>query len=318
MRLRPILRIRLALTAILLASAPFALAACATGDLNLGLRGNVDGSGDGAVDPDGSDADTGGTNAPMEAGSPEAGPIDAGARPPPRRSSGCGVDPPALDDNIQVGTMRGRYLVDLPVTYDKDQALPLIMAFRGAVVSADAFRGYLDLVSTVGEGAIVVNLDCLNNAVTWELTRDLPYVDALLAKLLSSYCVDLDRIFAVGHSEGGALVNMLGCLRGDKFRAIAPLSGGPGPSAACQGDVAVWITQGKRDVALGAGRASRDFWVQRNGCEAQVPTAVEPSPCVEYSACKAGLPVRYCEYEGTLDLPTFAADGLWQFFRGLN
>lgn len=245
---------------------------------------------------------------------------EAGAGPPARRSSGCGVDPPTLDDSIQVGAMRGTYRVDLPATYDKGQALPLIMAFRGAVVSAASFRDYLGLPSAVGAGAIVVHLDCLNDASAWDVTRDLPYVDALLAKLVSSYCVDLDRVFAVGHSEGGAFVNTLGCLRGDTFRGIAPLSGGPGlgSSATCQGDVAVWITQGNRDVLPGAGRANRDFWVQRNGCELRTPTSVEPAPCVEYRACNAGSPVRFCEYDGTRDLPSFAADGVWQFFKSLN
>jgi poly(3-hydroxybutyrate) depolymerase len=254
----------------------------------------------------------------VDAGSPEAGPLDASADLPSRRSSGCGVDPPTLDDSIQVGAMRGSYLVDLPADYDRDRALPLIMAFHDAVSSAAAFRGSLDLSSAVREGAIVVNLACLNDAVAWDVTRDLPYVDALLVKLEQNYCVNLDRVFAVGHSEGGAFANTLGCLRGDKFRGIAPLSGGPGPSASCKGEVAVWITQGNREAGGGAGRANRDFWVQRNGCEPQKPTPVEPSPCVEYNACRAGSPVRFCEYDGDLDLPDFAADGLWQFLKGLR
>jgi len=166
--LRQIRRIRLAFTAILSASAPFALAACATGDLNLGLRGDTADAGRrgstplapdaaskfadaGAVDRDGGRADASGIKPTADAGSPEAGLLDASADLAPRRSSGCGVDPPTLDDSIQVGAMRGSYLVDLPADYDRDRALPLIMAFHGAVGSATAFRGSLDLSSAVSE-----------------------------------------------------------------------------------------------------------------------------------------------------------------------
>jgi poly(3-hydroxybutyrate) depolymerase len=214
--------------------------------------------------------------------------------------------------------MTGSYILDLPTSYDNRRAYPLVTVFRGANVTTAAFRGYLNLQPIVAADAIVVTPDCLNAAPTWDVQRDVPFFDALLTHLESAYCVDPHRIFAVGHSAGGFFVSSLGCMRGSELRGIAPLSAGP-PTGTCQGEFAVWISQGNADTAFGIanGKADRDFWVQRNTCDATMSTPADPSPCVEYAACDPGFAVRYCEYAGDLGLPSFAASGLWKFFKGL-
>jgi poly(3-hydroxybutyrate) depolymerase len=213
--------------------------------------------------------------------------------------------------------MRGSYIVDPPTGYDKERPYPLIMAFRGAGVTAEQFRGYLDLPPVVGSDAIVVNVNPSNDATTWDVQRDLPMFDALLTQLESRYCVDELRVFAAGHGSGGFFTNTLGCTRANKLRGIASMSAGPPPSM-CSGGLAVWITQGTSDMMLGAGRANRDYWVARSGCDDVTMFApVDPEPCVEFVGCAAGSAVRYCEYDGDLGLPSFAASGLWEFFKGL-
>lgn len=254
-------------------------------------------------------ADGGGDDMPADAGSGDPGRVT-------RKSVGCGMEPPASDTSIQVGGMRGSYILDLPSGYDKTRPYPLIMAFRGAGVTAEQFRGYLELPLAVGSDAIVVNVNCLNEAATWDVARDVPLFDALLAGLESRYCVDELRVFAAGHGSGGFFTNTLGCTRADKLRGIASLSAGPPPSM-CTGELAVWITQGNMDSTLGAGRANADFWAGRNACDKTMSMPVAPPPCIEFSGCKEGLAVQYCEYDGDLGLPAFAASGLWAFFNGL-
>jgi poly(3-hydroxybutyrate) depolymerase len=142
-------------------------------------------------------------------------------------------------------------------------------------------------------------------------------VDALLSKLEAAYCIDQDRVFAVGQGTGALLVTMLGCVRGDVLRGVAPLSGAP-PPGGCVGEPAVWIMQASADPStFGIGRANRDFWADRNGCDVTLPGSVAPPPCVEYAGCDVGSPVRYCEYDGDLALPSSAAGGVWSFFKGL-
>jgi poly(3-hydroxybutyrate) depolymerase len=231
-------------------------------------------------------------------------------------SSGCGLEPPTTDTSIQVGAMRSSYIIDRPKNYDKSRAYPLLMVFRGANVTADQFRGYLNLPAAAGADALMVHPNCLNDATAWDVQRDLPMVDALLAQLEATYCIDERRVFAVGHTSGGFFTNALGCMRGDKLRGIAPLSAGP-PLGMCQGEFAVWMSQGNADMSLTSGRAARDFWAKRNNCNATQSIAVDPAPCTEFAGCDAGFAVRYCEYDGDLGLPAFAATGLWGFFKQL-
>jgi poly(3-hydroxybutyrate) depolymerase len=226
------------------------------------------------------------------------------------------MDPPATDTSIQVGMMRSTYIVDRPKNYDKQRAYPLLMVFRGANVTADQFRGYLNLPAAAGADAMIVHPNCLNDATAWDIQRDLPLFDALLAQLETTYCIDQQRVFAVGHTSGGFFTNALGCMRGDKLRGIAPLSAGPSLGT-CQGEFAVWMSQGNADMSLTSGRAARDFWAKRNNCSPAMPIAVDPAPCTEFVGCDAGFAVRYCEYDGDLNLPAFAATGLWGFFKGL-
>jgi poly(3-hydroxybutyrate) depolymerase len=234
------------------------------------------------------------------------------------KSIGCGLEPVASDTSIQVNGMRGTYIIDLPEPYDKNRAYPLVLSFRGAGVVAEQFRGYLDLPTEVGAEGIVVNVNCLGDANAWDVQRDLPLFDELLTHLEESYCLDPHRVFAAGHTSGGYFVSSLGCSRANKLRAIAPLSA-VSPVATCEGQLAVWISQGNVGTTLGPGRANRDFWIQRNHCDASLSTPVDPSPrCVSYAGCDAGFPVHYCEYDGDIDLPSFAAKGVWAFFRALK
>ena len=55
-----------------------------------------------------------------------------------------------------------------------------------------------------------------------EQSRDLEMFDVLLRHLLNSYKIDRNRIYATGHSNGGAFVHALWRWRGDIFAAVAP------------------------------------------------------------------------------------------------
>ena len=130
--------------------------------------------------------------------------------------------------------------------------------------------------------------------------------------------MDEARVFATGHSSGGFFTNALGCQRGDVLRAIAPVSGG-GPFTfggdGCTGEVAVWLAHAENDetVPFDSGVDSRDRWLAANGCS-ETTEPVEPSPCVEYTGCSAGLPVRWCVYQDGHDWPAFGPEGIWGFF----
>jgi polyhydroxybutyrate depolymerase len=56
--------------------------------------------------------------------------------------------------------------------------------------------------------------------------RDLKFFDAVLADLRKTYKVDDARIYATGHSNGGAFTYLLWSARGDTFAALAPCAAG--------------------------------------------------------------------------------------------
>jgi poly(3-hydroxybutyrate) depolymerase len=243
---------------------------------------------------------------------PDAAVIDTTLEPSP----GCGTQPSASDTIVTVGGASASFIVDLASGYDRNRPYPLVISLRGANVTAEAFRHYLDLPAVVGADGIVVNMDCANGAGTWDLQRDLPLFDALLVKLKTNYCIDQKRVFIVGHATGAIFANSLACMRGAMLRGLGSLSGST-PSGTCEVPLAVWISQGNADMSITMGRADREFWLRQNQCTAGLTMPVDPTPCLEYTGCKLGSPVRYCEYDGTLDLPSFVAAGVWGFFKAL-
>jgi len=243
---------------------------------------------------------------------PDAGVPVSGADP----SAGCGMQPSAADGSITNNGSTARYIVDRPTAYDRSKPYPLVFSFRGANVSLAAFRRSLDLTTAVGADGIVVTVDCANGAGMWDLQRDALVFDALLAKLENTYCIDRRRIFVVGHETGAIFANVLACMRPGVLRGLGSLSG-VAPQGVCPGKLAAWISQGNADMTRVLGRANREFWVQQNQCNASSSVPVEPAPCVEFTGCEMGRPVRYCEYDGNQEIPSFAASAIWTFLRGL-
>lgn len=247
----------------------------------------------------------------------------------PAPSSGCGalILIASGEQSLEVDGATRTYVLDVPPAYDGTTPFPLVFAFHGATTSGALFRSsfYGNLLSAMGEEAIVVHPDALGDPSAWDNTADIPFFDALLESLESSLCVDDARVFATGHSSGGFFTNTLGCQRGDVLRAIAPVSaGGPFRFAGaaggngCTGEVAVWLAHAENDevVAFDNGVASRDRWREENGC-GDTTAPVEPAPCVEYAGCAEGLPVRWCVYGDGHDWPDFGPEGIWGFFQTL-
>lgn len=58
--------------------------------------------------------------------------------------------------------------------------------------------------------------------------RDLNFFDAVLASMKKDYPVDENRVFATGHSNGGAFTYLLWAKRGDTFAAFAPVAAAAG------------------------------------------------------------------------------------------
>jgi polyhydroxybutyrate depolymerase len=81
---------------------------------------------------------------------------------------------------------------------------------------------------------------------------DLGFVEALLDHLESTMCVDRNRVYATGFSNGAMLVYTLGMALSQRFAAIAPVEGGVHPGFLSRPEVPVALLEihGTQDVTV--------------------------------------------------------------------
>jgi polyhydroxybutyrate depolymerase len=287
-------------------------------------------SGAGAAGPvgqAGAGTSSSGASSSTDASASDPVSADAGAieptQPTPTPTAGCGSVGGAtglLSKMLTVDGVSRRYQLFVPPGYDPSRATRLVFVFHGLGGSSEQIRLYLNLESLSGNDAIYAYPDGViryQGRTGWDL-QDLKLVDAMVADISASRCIDSKRIFATGHSFGGYMSNLVGCERGDVVRAIAPVSGGFIP-ASCKGPVAAWIAHGDQDptVAQSEGVAARDHWTSANGC-ATTTQPTTPGACVAYNGCTAGHPVTWCSFSGGhFPLPAYTRQAIWDFIKVL-
>ncbi len=215
------------------------------------------------------------------------------------------------------------YVLSVPAAASATTPLPLVFGFHGNRWTAEAFRGAGGPESASRGAAIFVYPDGLESAIGgsgWDLdldSRDLALFDQLLAELSAQACVDQDAVFAFGRSYGAYFVNTLACARAPYLRAVAGTMGGGPFDERCTGPISAWLSHAADDplVSIDQGRASRDAYVARNGCEPDAPQPTPPSPCVAYRGCVDGKRVEWCETPtGGHNPPVYFGSASWDFF----
>jgi polyhydroxybutyrate depolymerase len=238
-----------------------------------------------------------GAVAPHEIG---FGSFDAGERPTPVKSDGCGK-PAALATTISVGGEARAFDAILPRGYDEARPYPLVLAFHGNSGHA-AFQALFRLEDEIGDRAVVVYPRAVVRRVWgehfaphWGRVDDLPFFDALVAQMKATLCIDERRVFAVGWSSGGYFANQLGCVRPDTIRAFASIAGGGPEDATCTKPVPAFFLHDENDpdVVFSTGVASRDAWLGTNRCSAAASSA---DGCILHTSCAA--PVVWCATSG--------------------
>jgi polyhydroxybutyrate depolymerase len=126
------------------------------------------------------------------------------------------------------------------------------------------------------------------------MPNDIGYLMAVIKDVESKYSVDPKRIFAFGHSNGGFMVNRMGCDQADKIAAIVSLAGETyldQSECAASAPIGFLQVQGTADmtvpyggghpenvatlpIAPGAVVTTQD-WAKKNDCN-PVPNTTEP------------------------------------------
>ncbi len=204
------------------------------------------------------------------------------------------------------------YLLHVPETYDATKPVPLVLNFHGLLKSGSYQQDYTGMSDKADEeGFIVAYPDgiesswnagiCCPPATTLQVD-DVGFARDLVAALSEAYCIDADRVYATGSSNGGMLAHRLGCEAADVFAAIAPASAYLAVDDCDPGrPVPVIQTQGTADpvVPYWTAKASNAFWASNNLCGATYPYYHEGgATCYAFDGCAEGATVAFCEVKG--------------------
>ena len=168
---------------------------------------------------------------------PQSGPVAvAGAAPcDPGRAHDAG----GFDRTIESGGLTREYILHVPPSYTSDEAAPLVVLFHGLGDSAARNANYTEMPSKADEaGFILVMPQALSTSLInvnhWNIVLfpsdlgepdDVTFIADMLNELESELCIDADRIFATGISNGAEMSVRLGCSLADRIAAIAPVAG---------------------------------------------------------------------------------------------
>ncbi|WP_166968737.1 alpha/beta hydrolase family esterase [Brevibacterium atlanticum] len=151
---------------------------------------------------------------------------------PAAPSAGCGTEQtPGNDERTITSDGEERsYRINIPRDYDASAPLPLVLGFHGNGSDGAEFQNYTGL-PTLPAITVFPDGDLTDGKRSWQGAPyasgadDVAFVADLLDSIESEHCIDLNRVFATGKSNGGGLVSVLACHLRDRFSAFAPVAG---------------------------------------------------------------------------------------------
>jgi len=245
-------------------------------------------------------------------------------------------------DDSPLGGDRPAKLV-LPPSYTPGTAYPLVILLHGYSVTGEIQDLYLGLSpKAAAKGFISIVPNGTKNATGtpfWNASPgwccdfgnsgvdDAGYILGLVAEAKARFTIDSQRVYLVGHSNGGFMSYKLACEHADVFAAMVSIAGSmPLDAADCAPSEPVSVLQvhGTVDATIAYGGVRGQFpsaedvvkrWAGYDSCE-HLPTnepvvdydsavlgdETRPQP---YPGCTAGTGVALWRLDGSSHIPTF-------------
>ncbi len=194
-------------------------------------------------------------------------------------------------------TLEGiKYNIRTPLNYNATIAHPLLVVFSpaGSNRAKTEKTTALTLKATTA-GFIVAYADHPDLSPT--TTIELGTIPSLIAK---QWCIDKERIFLTGHSDGGTAAMALAFMSGTKHipKAIAPSAAGIDHQDLrdhkCPDPIPVMIMHSVNDHLFPKyGQQTSGWWAACNQCE-PIPEKIA-NGCMAYTGCAKGVKTWYCE-----------------------
>jgi len=147
------------------------------------------------------------------------------------------------NESLIVSGQTRTYLQYVPVDFDTDEGVPLVLCFHGGSVSAEDQLAIGDLRETADEERfILVYPQALpdpndGGSTNWQVVTsgdlpftvpnphsDIDFVTALIEEMHSLFSVDLTRIYAMGYSNGGGFVYDIACRLNDYITGVGAVA----------------------------------------------------------------------------------------------
>ena len=209
---------------------------------------------------------------------------------PAAPSAGCGTEQKPGNDEKTIATADGErsYRINIPRDYEISTPLPLVIGFHGNGSDGAEFQNYTGL-PTLPAITVFPDGDLNDGKRSWQGAPyasgadDVAFVADLLDSIESEHCIDLNRVYATGKSNGGGMVSVLACNLRDRFSAFAPVAGAYYPQSTEGCDYStptpMLAIHGTGDATMhyeGGHRQGEDYpgvrewiqpWAEASGCE---------------------------------------------------
>lgn len=227
-----------------------------------------------------------------------------------------------------------KYNLFVPTNYSRDKEYSLAIATHGRSNSKDQVQDYMKLEKQ--SDFIVAYPAGLSSSsgksFSWSEKENIAFVDAILEQVSDNYCINRDKVYAIGHSLGGWMAQRIACLRGEFMSGLAVVGSGPF-TGACSGPAPSIFFQNVNDhlSSYASGVQARNIRLKVNECSESSTESIQIGPltCTKYNSCSSGNEVVWCEgYTGYGGDPhSWPTGGGWQspgggtwildYFRGL-
>jgi len=239
------------------------------------------------------------------------------------------------------------FSIFVPTSYSASTPAPLIIALHGFNQNGAKFEKYLDLTPVAqADGIIYVHPDGTadtHGVRFWNATPeccdfqspkvdDDAYLMSIIDTVSAQYAVDPNRIYIIGHSNGGFMANHMACDHADRIAAIVNMAGGTFTTAAACRPAApisvleIWGTadvtyKGNHILGKPISGAVKTFtnWAALNKCskvsrvspqkldlDRQIPGAETVD--TQYLDCPSGTAIDFWKINGASHVPELSKE----------
>lgn len=219
------------------------------------------------------------------------------------QSTGCGASSTitAWENTITIAGKERKYNLSIPSGYSNSRQYSLIIATHGRTNSKDQVQKYMGLDK--GQTDSIVAYPAALSAASgksfsWSEKENMTFVDAILRQVSENYCINRDKVYAVGHSLGGWMAQRIACQRGEFISGLAVVGSGAFGST-CTGPVPTLFFQNTNDQlsSYASGKSAEKTRLTVNACNENLTQQVQIGTltCTEHMSCTTGNKVVWCE-----------------------